>query len=226
MSGVLALVGCSKPAPAPAPESAAAPSTSAAPAQSPAPSTPPAPSPPITTRGADDTPIIIGDGSLWIGLNPLNGHGGTGKQITFDNFDMQPGASGEVRSLTLLRLFDGTTLNWDGIDINGTPPQACQDAGQDCSIQLRYEGPGMDVEVAWKQMDPSRPGRSLVLRFPGRPVGDWINWVRGSRIIMHPVDWDHSARKRIDQLYVNGVLQTLDPNATRITIHLKPAART
>ena len=131
----------------------------------------------------------------------------------------------EIREIGFTRLFDGTRLTWDGIDINGVAPQTCQNPAEDCLIQIQYEGPGMDLEVAWSATQQYNSARSLVLRFPGRPVNQWIDWVRESHIIYHPVDWDHSGRKRITQLFLNRTAQPVDSNGNRITIHLKPESR-
>ncbi|HTS31550.1 MAG TPA: hypothetical protein VMH81_37015 [Bryobacteraceae bacterium] len=169
--------------------------------------------------------MIIGDGSLWIALNPLGGRGGSGKQVSFSNFDRQPGDTSEVRELSMLNLWDGSRLTWDGIDINGAAPVTCQNPAEDCLIQIQYEGPGMDLEVSWAAAASYDQKRRVSLRFPGRPVNQWIDWVRDSHIIFHPVDWDHAARKRITQLFLNRNPQTVDANGNRITIHLKPEPR-
>ncbi|HLK68770.1 MAG TPA: hypothetical protein VKU19_35310 [Bryobacteraceae bacterium] len=211
---------------------AAAPSNSApstAPPSTPAPTQPaPQPAPPpaaAPAHGPDDTPIVIGDGSLWIGLNPLGGRGSGGKQLTFSNFDRQPGDPNEIREIAMLNLYDGTRLTWDGIDVNGATPSTCQSPAEECLIQIQYEGPGMDLEVSWSPTQNYNPGRKLVIRFPGRPVNQWIDWVRDSRIIFHPVDWDHSAQKKITQLFLNRTSQSVGANGNRITIHLKPEPR-
>jgi hypothetical protein len=223
------------------PEQATTPGASSPPAATPSPTTPspsaPSQPPPATTpppaqqapsvsHGPDDTPIVISDGSLWIGLNPLGGKGSGGKQISFTNFDHQPGDPNEVRAITLMDPPDGTRFAWDGIDINGTAPSTCQNPAEDCLIQLQYEGPGMDVEVSWGVTDSyNPPRRRLTFRFPGRPVNQWIDWVHNSHIIFHPVDWDHSARKKFTQVFLNRNPNPVDPNGTRITIHLKSEPR-
>lgn len=228
------LAACSAPAPAPTADSKAGGTPGTAPPPGPPqgqgqpanPAPPPsAPPVPKVDHGPDDTPIVISDGSLWIGLNPLGGRGGGGgKSFSFSDFDRQPGDSSEVRALNLMDLSGSMRLTWDGIDINGVAPAACQNPAEDCLIQLQYEGPGMDLEAAWALDSNSRQWR-LTLRFPGRPVNQWIDWVRDSHIIFHPLDWDHSARKKFQQMFLNRTAQPLDPNGTRLTIHLKPGPR-
>jgi hypothetical protein len=159
-------------------------------------------------------------------LNPLAGKGGGGKPISFSNFDRQPGDMNEVREMNLLDLYDGSRLAWDGVDINGVAPPTCQNTAEDCLIQMQYEGPGMDLEVSWGVVGSyNPPRRQVTLRFPGRPVNQWIDWLRDSHIIFHPVDWDHAARRKLTQLFLNRNPQPVDPNGNRITIHLKPVPR-
>jgi hypothetical protein len=159
-------------------------------------------------------------------LNPLGSRGSGGKHFTFGNFDRQPGEQNEIREMNLLNAYDGSHLTWDGIDINGVAPSTCQNPAEDCLIQLQYEGPGMDLEVSWSLTGSHNPPkRTVSLRFPGRPVNQWIDWVRESTLILHPVDWDHAARKKFAQLYLNRNSQPVDPNGNRITIHLKAEPR-
>ncbi len=229
------LAACSRPASQQTPPAtASAPATSGSPSSAssaPAATAPsaPAPTPPSPSHGPDDTPIVISDGSLWIGLNPLaprTGGGGPGKYLTFTNFMPQPEERTEVRAITLMDLYqDDTRLVWDGLDVNGTAPATCQNPEEDCLVQLQYEGPGMDVEVAWNASNPNVNHRVLTIRFPGRPVNQWIDWVRDSHVILHPVDWDHSARKRFQQIFFNRAPQPVNPDGNRLTIHLKPAPR-
>lgn len=234
--GILTACGGAKP------EGAAVPTTGSVPVanpsggqpQAPAPPQPGATAPPSAAQppqqpsiphGADDTPILISDGSLWIAMNPLGGKGSGGKAMSFSNFDRQPGDTSEVREISLLNLWDGSRLTWDGIDINGVAPPVCQNPGDDCLIQIQYEGPGMDVEVSWAQDPNNNSRRKLTLRFPGRPLNQWIDWVRESHIVYHPLDWDHTARRKFTQLYLNRNPHPIDPNGNRITIHLKPEPR-
>jgi len=169
---------------------------------------------------------VISDGSMWIGLTPQAGNqAAREKSFNFTSFEPGPGYSqGEVRSIMLRDNYD-TRLVWDGIDINGTPPGTCQNPGEDCLIQIQYEGPGMDVEISWTVSEQFNGQRRLTLRFPGRPLNEWIDWVRDSHVILHPVDWDHAARKKFTQIFLNRNPQPVDPNGNRITIHLKPEPR-
>ncbi len=175
--------------------------------------------------------MIISDGSMWIGLTPSappsqqQQQQGRERGLTFSSFDPGPNyGNNEVRSLMLRDAYDGHYV-WDGIDINGNPPPTCQNPQEDCLIQIQYEGPGMDVEVAWTVSEQYNGQRRLSLRFPGRPANEWIDWVRDSHVMLHPVDWDHAARKKFTQIFLNRTPQTVDPNGNRITIHLKSEPR-
>src|SRR6185369_16920362 len=145
--GLLMLAACHSPnpeqvqTPAPSnPPAGSAPGSPAPGASQPSGNPPAATAPPpkaSAPHGPDDSPIVLSDGSMWIGLTPQAGNqAAREKSFNFTSFEPGPGYSqGEVRSIMLRDNYD-TRLVWDGIDINGTPPGTCQNPGEDCLIQI------------------------------------------------------------------------------------------